>query len=90
MSVILHALLVHFLSRRPEDVIRAQEVCDKLPEVEAVFATVDCALSPFPSGDRVPLSEKVLLIAVEGHDGTQGPHIDWLRILLLLKHKLAS
>ena len=70
LPVILITLIMHPLSCRPAAGIWAQEVGDKLPEIDAVFATVDCAIPSFPLDDGCDVREEVSVITEEGHDCT--------------------
>ena len=81
------ALCQHFLRGWPALWIRAQEIGDKLSEVAAVLAAVECAHPSLPLEDGGDADEEVLLIAAEGHDSPQGPNVSWSGVPLLLKHK---
>ena len=86
-SIILVGLVVHFFCGKPALWIRAQEIGDELPEVEAVLAAVERALPSLPFEDGGDAGEEVFLIAAEGHDGPQRPHVCGSGIPLLLKHE---
>ena len=75
----------HSLSCRPEAGVWAQEVRDELPEVDAVFVTVDWALSTLPFDDGGKICEEMFPTGEEGHDCTQRPHICWSGKFLPLK-----
>ena len=86
LPIIHLGLFADFLRGRPFLWIRAQEIGDELPEVPAVLVAVESAHPSLPFEDGGDAGEEVFLIAVEGHDGPQGPHVGWSGVPLLLKH----